>query len=522
MPTSTRSTGRCSVRALLIIVSLVSACSHWTTVNGSVDQIIRDKEPKRMLVTRSNNSTIELERPSISGDSVVGFARMLYENARIRVAIPLEDVKRVQVRAIEPFGTFAIIAGLGITAAAIIQARGQDPPRPRPESFGGSSNEPISCPLVYSWNGQEWLLDSGTFGGAFLRPLRRTDLDNLDYAREANGILKLKLANELQETDYIDALSVLVVDHEPGVTVSPDGFGVPRALGELNLPISAVDTRGHDALARISSRDGWNWESSLSGRDPSVAADLRDGLELEFVRESGARSARLVVDGNNTPWAAHLMQEYVRLHGRDTQAWYDSLDAEPERALKFGETLAREAFLSVAVWTGDGWEQQGLIWEAGPEIVKRQVFSLDLSRVSGDNVRIRLESVPSFWLIDHVAIDYSPERPFTVHEVFAESAIDGSGRDVRAFLSAIDENYLVFETGEYAELLFRVPDVPENRERTYLLRTNGWYHIHSFATGEPDVESLDRIANEPGAIARLSIERMNRALSTMAMASAQP
>lgn len=522
MPASARYAWRHSALALLLIVSLVSACTHWATVNGPVDRIVRDREPKRMLVTRSNNSVVEIEMPRISGDSLVGFARMLYENSRVRVAIPLEDIKRVQVRAIEPFGTFAIVAGLGITVAAIIQARGQDSAPPRPECFTCRTDEPISCPLVYSWNGQEWLLDSGTFGGAFLRPLSRTDLDNLDFVREANGILRLKLANELQETDYIDALSVLAVDHDPGMTVSPDGFGVPQALGDLTLPISAVDYRGHDVLARISLRDGWNWESSLSHRDPSVAEDLRDGLELVFARKPGVRSARLVVDGNNTPWAAHLMKEYVDLHGRDTQAWYDSLDAEPERALEFGRTLAREAFLSVAVWTGGQWEHQGLIWEAGPEIVKRQVFSLDLSRVSGDNVRIRLESVPSFWLLDHVAIDTSPERPFTVHEVFAESATDGSGRDVRSYLSAVDENYLVFETGEYAELIFRVPDVPENQERTYLLRTNGWYRIHSFATREPDVASLDRIANEPGAIARLSIERMNRALSTMAMASTEP
>jgi hypothetical protein len=370
--------------------------------------------------------------------------------------------------------------------------------------------------LVYSWDGQRWLLDSGTFGGAFLQPLSRTDLDNLDFAHATDGRVKLKLANELRETDYVDALSVLAVDHEPGVTISPDGLGVPHTLGNLTLPVSAYDYRGHDALARVVSKDGWNWESSPSGRDPAVAEDLRDGLELVFARAPGTRAARLVVDGNNTPWAAHLMLAYVDLHGRATQAWYDSLDAQPERAVRLGKTLAREAFLSVAVWIGDRWEQQGLIWEAGPEVVKRQVFSLDLSRVRGDSVRVRLESVPSFWLIDHVAIDFSPERTFTVREVYAETARDGSGRDVRSYLSAIDGNRLVLEPGEYVELLFQAPSLPENRQRTYLLSTTGWYRIHSSTSGEPEVEILDRIAEERGAIARLSIARMNKALHTLA------
>ncbi|MFQ5529229.1 MAG: hypothetical protein ACE5FP_02680, partial [Gemmatimonadota bacterium] len=373
-----------------------------------------------------------------------------------------------------------------------------------------------SCPMVYSWDGRAWKLDSGTFGGAFLKPLSRTDLDNLDFVRAADGLVRLKLANELHETDYIDALSVLVVDHEPGISIAPDGYGAPHALGDLTLPASAVDYRGNDALARVVSRDGWNWESSVSGRDTAVAEDLRDGLELVFPRSSMNNTARLVVDGNNSPWAAYLIQQYVDLHGSAVQAWYDAINAQPARAVELGRKLAQDAFLSVAVWTGDRWEKQGLIWEAGPEIVKRQVFSLDLSRVPGDEVRIRLESIPSFWLIDQVAIDDSPEQPFTVREVFAETATGAAGNDVGPLLSAIDRESLVLETGDYAELSFRVPEVSENREHSFLVRSTGWYRIHSSATGEPKVATLDRIANEPGAIARLSVARMNDALTTMA------
>ena len=100
------------------------------------------------------------------------------------------------------------------------------------------------------------LKESGTFGGAIFRTLSRTDVDNLDFARAEEGQLRLRLANELAETDYVDALSVLAVDHAPGVTVAPDGHGVLHSLGSLTPPLSAHDDRGHDALDRVVSADG--------------------------------------------------------------------------------------------------------------------------------------------------------------------------------------------------------------------------------------------------------------------------
>src|SRR5207249_640933 len=147
----------------------------------------------------------------------------------------------------------------------------------------------------------------------------------------------------------------------------------------------------------------------------------------------------LVLDGSNTPWAASLMSAFVDAHGEATQAWYDSLDAIPGQARQLGATLARAGFLGVSVGNAGAWKSQGTIWEAGPEIVKRQVLPLDLSGVVGDTVRVRLESAPSFWLIDRVAIDFTPQRPLTVAELAPDSAVDGRGRDVRDLLAAADD-----------------------------------------------------------------------------------
>jgi Tol biopolymer transport system component len=377
---------------------------------------------------------------------------------------------------------------------------------------------PHSCPLVYSWDGKHWRLDSGTFGGAIVRALTRTDLDNLDFATPQNGVLRLKLADELNETDYIDGIDVLAVDHDSGVTVAPDGAGRLYSLGRMTEPTGAWDFRGGDVLSQIKAADGRNWESSPAARDTARTADIRDGIELSFPKPDRARTARLVVDANNSPWAAVMMQAFVAAHGRATQAWYDSLDAAPTLARQMFAKLAREAFLSVSVRIDEHWEQQGTVWEAGPEVVKRQVVPLDLSRVRGHTVQIRLESVPSFWLIDHVALDVSHPRPLRVTRLSATTALDQRGRNVLDLLAPVDGRFLKMETGEFAELRYQVPKLRTGQVRTFLVQSTGYYRIHSPEVGDPDLALLHRLLTEPHAISRIAVARMNGLLLALHVA----
>src|SRR3954452_9355349 len=112
------------------------------------------------------------------------------------------------------------------------------------------------------------------------------------------------------------------------------------------------------------------------------------------------------------------MQQLGAAHGQETQAWFDSLATIPQLADGYLSLASEAGFLGVSIWINGRWEREGYIWEAGPEISKRQGFSVDLSRVAGDSFRVRLESAPSFWLIDQVALDASPSAPFTVHEIY--------------------------------------------------------------------------------------------------------
>lgn len=493
--------------ALALFVLYLPACTTWRPQSFSAQAVILDERPKRIRLTRLDGSRVEIANPRIMGDSIVGTNRDWGRLGR-GPAVALDDIRFVETQEIHGGNTTLLMVGLGIAALAVAAAAAQDDPPPPPPR---TTDPYISCPLVYSWDGEAWRLDSGTFGGAITRATKRTDVDNLVYAASDAGRLRLKLANELAETDHVDALSVLVVDHDPDVTVAPDGDGNLHSLGKLQTPLGASDFRGRDVLQLVAAADELNWQSAPFGRSPDRPEDIRDGLVLEFVRPAGVNAGKLVIDGRNTTWASYMLTELISAHGTATDAWYDSLDTQPRFRQQFASLAARTGFLGVSIHTAAGWEHQGYIWEAGPEIAKRQVFPLDLSRVPGDTVRVRLESAPSFWLIDQVALDYTTSQPFTVQEINATQAIDHAGRDVRHLLAAVDERELVMETGDYVELQFDLPPAEPGKTRSFVLRSTGWYRVHTSTTAAPQITLLRETVSDRDAASRISVRRMNEA-----------
>lgn len=438
---------------------------------------------------------------TIAADSIAGLTP-----DSVRAAFALADVTRVEVRHLDVGRTVLAVSGVALVALGVA-AIAQSDPEPVPVAT------PIySCPLVYSWDGNGWRLDSGTFGGAIVAALRRTDVDNLEFAVADRGTVRLRIVNELRETDYIDALGVIAVDRAAGVIVAPDPRGGLHAFRNLSMPIRAADLRGRDALPRVAARDEWYWASAPSARDTAIAADVRDGIELVFLRPPGATEAHLVVDGNNTMWATLLVGEWVAARGPGVQAWYDSMNADPRRAMRDFAPLAREGFLTASIATGSTWAVAGQYPEAGPEISKQQVLHLDLRGVRGDTVRVRLETVPGFWLIDRAAIAFGADEQFTTRPLELAHAHRAGGLDVRNLVNAADGAELVLETGESAELAFAVPAAPAGTERSYVLRSTGWYRIHE-AGAHADSTMLARIAREPLALSRIAVGRLNDALA---------
>jgi hypothetical protein len=488
--------------AIVMMVSVFASCTTWKIQPESAVSVVENKRPSQVRLNLRNGTQVEMFRPVIEKDQVVGSSEAPRFGRTYNISVPVADVVSIELSSVHAGKTFGAVVLVGLSALAVAALVALSEPTP-------VMTGQWSCPLVYSLNNGEWKLDSGTFGGAIMPSLRRTDVDNLDFARPRDGRLSLKLANELDEIDYVDAIDVLAVDHAPGVTVAPQPDGALMGLGAIETPVRAIDFAGRDVMHQVRARDDRQWESHLRSRRTD-SAEVRDGIDLWFKRPAGT-TARLVVDGRNTPWAAYALGQFVTAHGSETAAWYAAMEANPEKARQLQAMTVREAFLRVSVETANGWEERGHFWEAGPEVGKRQAMRLDLSGIRGDLIHVRLDAPASFWLIDSVGLNGGAEPSFTVRTLSPRPLTGVDGPAATALIAKADGRDLVLHTGDSRQLDFDVPSVPAGSLRSYVLRTTGWYHINTPETGEPNRAVLYEVM-QPGGIARWSAGMMNQAM----------
>ena len=422
--------------------------------------------------------------------------------------IPLSDLDLVWVRKTNwgmtiAASTLATLA-LGAAVAVAILANME----PMEFNFGES------CPFVYSFDGEQYVLDAEPYGGAVCPGLERVDWVGLDNLKPMDGRYRLLLANELEEVEHVDEVKLVVVDHPEGVVVVPELSGRMRTVALPRPPASARDGEGRDILPLLSSKDATFWVGRVEGRDPENDDDLKDELVVEFAKPGGARSAKLVANAWWTQWGTQAIKPILATQGRELGSFFDRIDSEGPTRLSVMRWFAREEMynLQVRVETGTGWKTKALIFGGGPMIAKDKVYALDLSDVPGDTVRLKLTPAAGFWMIDRLALDFSEDAPVRVTELAAGSARDAAGRNVGAELASDDGAYFVIPKGAGpATLEFAVPTQAPGSARSFFVKAAGYYDLMLNGDGERTLD-LDEVMNKPGETIRLAL-RVHPAIS---------
>jgi hypothetical protein len=101
-----------------LLVSSVIACTRWQLEEISPERVVSEKKPSRILVTRLDGTRVELIRPHVSRDSLIGSATP----SGPPQSIPLSAVANVSVIKVEPIPTIALVLGISGAAFAAIMA----------------------------------------------------------------------------------------------------------------------------------------------------------------------------------------------------------------------------------------------------------------------------------------------------------------------------------------------------------------------------------------------------------------
>ena len=369
----------------------------------------------------------------------------------------------------------------------------------------GCSSGSGSCPFVYTYDGDKYLLESETFAGAVFKGAERASYDVLRHLEPVDGKYIMKLSNERNETQYVNELKLLAVDAPQGLEVIPDRAGGFHTIGAPVPPSRCSELNGDDALAAVEKKDGVLWQSDLPSKDLTRDDHLRDGLILEFTKPAGATAGKLVVNGVNTSLGEYAFELLFKLKGENLARWYQELENDPNERQKMFEWMGREGMLHVSVWLDDEWVEQTTLPDVGPQVAKDQLAVLDLSRSGERIVKIKLQCTVDLWRIDQVYMDYSPDASTTVEELTPATAVDDLGHDVSRELRSDDDLYYGNIGGQFVNLTFDSVPVSGATARTYILKTKGHYYLWSDFEGEDREEVLEAVLAQPLLGAKLSM-----------------
>ena len=405
----------------------------------------------------------------------------------------------------------------GIVQAEMESPRAGDPKRTTATlSVTELDKKPSSCPYLYTWNGERFEFITDFMGGGEMgyweAPGHYNTPDPDEYVRIPESKLKakdgryeLRVTNELEEVLYVDRLQLIAVAHPRGVEIYPnEGMTTPPRPFKLyktenaKPPLSAVDDRGNDVLARIKELD----------------RSYPDDFPLDPIRGyAGVHSLTLKLDRAEKGRALLLLT-----------GWTDYAFSSDNVAASHSGKETKLPALQVKDRRG---RWQTVIEDIGIPVGRPQTVTVDLTGKflsTSRDVRI-VTSLRIYW--DQILVDTSrgdaPIQITRLDPVIAdlrwrgysrETTPDGRepygydyqqasyaspwkvfrGRytrfgDVRSLLQTTDDIFVISRTGDEISLSFdanSLPPLPAGWIRTFLLYSDGFSKEMDINSASPD------------------------------------
>ncbi len=356
-----------------------------------------------------------------------------------------------------------------------------------------------SCPFVYSYDGENYSLEGEAFGGAIFAPVERDDYLPLHALKAVDGEYLLKIRNELKERQFINNVSLLVVDRPENAEVMTDRHGKIYSVTNPKGPVVAVSGNGAELRPDLFQRDDQVYRFD----DPAPESAV-DEVKLTFRVPADVRGAKLVLNTKGSLWLDYLYGEFIGKFGNYYNEWAEGQKTKSREEL---ETWFFEQHLplKVSVWSGTEWRYVDYVHLIGPLADERDVVvSLDKYLTPGmKQVEVKIESGYMFWDLDYAAMDFSENIQLQVQEVFPSKALTQNQESRLEEVMGTDGAYAAqLSIGD--ELTLHFP--AEENNAMVFMKIRGYYeHIRDFE-GTPDFLELFSF-RKPGKFASFSRER---------------
>jgi hypothetical protein len=357
-----------------------------------------------------------------------------------------------------------------------------------------------SCPTVYSDDGKTE--EAELFSSSIAPLFEARDIDRLNAQPDVNGALRLELRNEAMETHYINHLQVLEASHDSNERVLPAISGEIVAVQDVKTPPAIKDRLGRDVRSYFSAIDGEAYSSDLRTITSANVSDMDDWIDFDLPVDPASSSITLVFRMRNSLLSTTLLYD-VMLGPAGARAidWLDDDLTKISTAVELGRWYERRAGLHISIWRDGSFQEVARVPDSGP--ISWHDVAAEIPVIRGQSsVRVRLSFLADQWRMDYLGVAGSARRvePRVVSISKVEGPGDGQNNEVRAALTAPDDQYLQTNPGQRLFVTFDVGPAPPNRSRTFFLSSQGYYTewirgkwIETATASEPFVPTDDSV-----------------------------
>ncbi len=367
-----------------------------------------------------------------------------------------------------------------------------------------------SCPFIYSFDGSKYVFDAEPLGGATTKGLERTEYSKMDYLKKVDDTYKILIRNEVEETQYIDELSLMAIKHDEDKEVFPDLNGNFYQVKNPIIPASARDERGLDLKKAVIANDNLYWQTKLPMDSILVSQKQRHELTFTFPRPNNNTKAKLVANVGTSLWGSRMIREMLQLYGNYVDNYYEKIDEQGSEYQQMMNFIETEELYKLKYYTknGNDWTFQGFINGGGPLVSETRIYDLDLSSVKGDSVTIKINPPFGFWTVDFLAIQYEEFTKPQFETMNIETAINHEGIELKELLRLKDNNYCIMpQVGDCFEATFMEAGNITVGKTTYYLKSSGYYEIHLDKSLPLQFITLNKFITEPGFIIKYANEK---------------
>ena len=334
-------------------------------------------------------------------------------------------------------------------------------------TYGGGS-----CPYIYSWDGNKYILEGESFGTALGKSMEiETDivLKKLDLEKSN---LKIKISNERPETHFFNKIKLEAIETNENEFVYSNNHNSVTIITEHKNTFKAWDRNKTNITNFLTDNDDNYLISDLSSA--TLKSEFEDQIFVELEDVNQIDSLSLVISAINTEIFNVVFSYLQQLLGEEYVNFIKACETDQEVIDILKKSLIRSS-LKIDIWDGTDWKYIDYVIPEATNIKFQKLVRLPITKSDNNNVLLRLRALSDVWKIDALSYDDTPKRTFVKHQPKLVSYKSDVNNDL-SFVATKDDQYTKLLPGQSIWLEYKNIPKPFGKKISYNINIGGYLY----------------------------------------------